>query len=278
MTVRRDEVLGDVASAYEGLEDSASFRDPAAVAAYRASLLERSAPQADFLAGWMSGPARVLELACGNGRLLVELARRGLVADGEGWDIAASRIAFARTWAADAGHDDLQFEAADLLARDAAPAAFDLALCITGALAYFEPAEDGLGLHVLRRLHDTLTPGGTVVLELYPHPSYRPLLAATGGHARIWHELDAGDPWRFYLSDLRLDGDVLTHAKTFVHRADGTIDEGRRERLLLYTPESLTDLLQEAGFTDVRTFEGWTEKEYAGGEILVATALRPSPR
>lgn len=277
MSEQRAERLADVANAYAGIEDPASFGDRAALERYRAALLARSAPQADFLAALVDTPQRVIELACGNGRLLVELARRGLVADGEGWDIAASRIAFADAWAQELGRDELRFAAADLLAREGAPGAFDLALCITGALAYFEPAEAGLGRHVLRRLHDLLRPGGRVVLKLYPHPEYRPLLAATRGAARIWHELGAGDPWRFYLSELHLDGDVLTHAKTFVHRTEARIDEGRVERLLLYTPDSLSALLTAAGFGEVALHEGWTPAPYAGGEVLVATAVRPSP-
>lgn len=67
---------------------------------------------------------------------------------------------------------------------------------------------------------------------------------------------------------------MLTHAKTFVHRRDGSIDEGRRERLLLYTPESLTRLLEGAGLEDIRLYEGWSEERYAGGEVMVATAGR----
>ena len=277
MSGHRSERLADVARAYEGIDDPASFADRAALERYRVALLDRSAPQADFVAAFGDAPQRVVELACGNGRLLVELARRGLVSNGEGWDIAASRIAFARRWAQELGFEDLNFEAADLLTRRSAAGAFDVALCITGALAYFEPAEEGLGLQVLRRVHDLLRPGGRVLLELYPHPEYRPLLAATGGAARIWHELGDDDPWRFYLSDLRLDGDVLTHAKTFVHRSEARIDEGRVERLVLYTPASLRELLTSAGFEAISLHEGWTPASYAGGEILVATAVRPCP-
>ena len=274
----RDSILGEVADAYAGLEDPASFPDRDTVERYRASLLDRSREQAAFLASRVSVPVRALELACGNGRLLIELARRGIIADGEGTDIAGSRIAFATAWARDLGLDQLSFAAEDLLKAPPRAAERDLALCITGALGYFEPAEPGLGLEVVRRLAKALVPGGVACVEVYPHPSYRPLLATTRGEARIWHELPIDDPWRFYLSHLRLDGDVLTHDKTFVHRHDGSIDEGRRERLLLYTPESLAALLEEAGLIDVRLYEGWSEEAYRGGESLVATALRPSPR
>jgi SAM-dependent methyltransferase len=272
----RDFILDEVARAYAGLEGAASFRDPDAIERYRASLLRRSTGQAAFLSRRLRPPARALELACGNGRLLIELARRGVLGSATGTDIAASRIAFASSWAEDLGLPSLRFATEDLLATRASGDC-DLTLCITGALGYFEPAEPGLGLQVASRLHDALAPGGLTCVELYPHPGYQRLLKATGGEARVWQELDQEDPWRFYLSDLRLDGDVLTHTKTFVHRHDGAIDEGRRERLLLYTPESLTELLGQAGFVDVELYDGWSEEPYAGGDVLVATAVRPLP-
>jgi SAM-dependent methyltransferase len=270
---QREHVLAEVADAYAGLEDSASFPNRGALERYRATLLERSREQADFLARRLRTPARALEFACGNGRLLVALATRGIVDSGVGTDIATSRIDFATAWAEELSLPGLRFVAEDLLETPVSGDC-DLALCITGALGYFEPAEAGLGLTVTRRLHDALVPGGLACVELYPHPGYRRLLGHTDGEARIWHELPMGDPWRFYLSHLRLDGDVLTHAKTFVHRHDGSIDEGRRERLLLYTPASLTTLLEQAGLEDIRLYEGWSEQRYAGGEVIVATAKR----
>ena len=151
---------------------------------------------------------------------------------------------------------------------------YSAVICITGAFAYFEPVDPGSGLRLARLLQDALEPGGLLVLELYPHPRERVLLAATGGEARTWRELGPDDPWRFYLSDLRLEGDVLAHEKTFVHRTTGEVDSGRRERLLLYTPESITALLEEAGFRDLELLEGWTRSRYAGGDELVVTALK----
>lgn len=68
---------------------------------------------------------------------------------------------------------------------------------------------------------------------------------------------------------------VLLHEKTFVHRTTGEIDSGRAEQIVLYDPQSLTDLLREGGFVDVQTYEGWTSQPYAGGDVLVATA-RPA--
>lgn len=271
-----DDILREVADAYQGIDDLDGFDDPDALARYRESLLQRTIGQADRIADHLPAAGAIVEVACGNGRLLVELARRGAIGHGLGIDIAATRIAFARRWAQDVGlGDEVDFVAEDLLETPLQAGSYDVAACITGALAYFDPACDGLADQVLARLRGALRPGGTLVLELYPHPRERRLIEAAGGVVRIWHELPAEDPWRFYLSDLHLDPttQVLTHSKTFIHRTTGEVDTGRRERLLLYTPESLTALLDAASFADVALWEGWTAAPYAGGDVLVATAV-----
>jgi SAM-dependent methyltransferase len=271
--------LADVVRAYEGLEDPSAFPDRAALERYREGLLERSADQVAFLLDRLDAPARVLEAACGNGRLLVALAQRDALAEGLGFDVAASRVEFGRRWAEDLGLAGVTLTAQDARAIELAPAHYDAAVCITGSLAYFEPAQPGLAVDVLERLRHALRPGGLLVLELYPHPRERALVDAAGGELRLWRELPADDPWRYYLSHLRFDAatGVLDHAKTFIHRTTGEVDAGRRERILLYTPATLTGALEAAGFADAELHEGWTAAPYAGGDLLVAVA-RPSPR
>lgn len=268
---------GQLAEAYEGVDDLASFADSAALDAYRRSVLERSVPQADVLLGRIAAPARVLEVACGNGRLLIELARRGALEEGRGLDIAASRIAFAEQWAADEAYGQIRFEAGDVFEASLEPEVYDATVCITGAFGYFEPLVPGSAAELARRMHAATRPGGLLLLELYPAPHYRRMAEAGGGEAHVWKELPQDDPWRFYLSHVVLerDGEVLVHNKTFIHRETGEVDSGRSERLFIYTPDSISALLVAAGFEEPRACEGWTETPYSGGDSMVVTALRP---
>jgi SAM-dependent methyltransferase len=267
-----DETLAAVAAAYDDLEAPGSFPDRAALEAYREGLLKVSRPQAELLAGLLSAEARVLEIGCGNGRLLVELAQRRALAAGRGVDVSRSRIAFAQAWTSELGLDGLTFEAADALEVELEPDSHDAAICITGALGYFGAADPRLDGELLARLSRGLTPGGLLCVEVYPHRHERRLLDAAGGHIRLWRELSAEDPWRFYLSELSLREGVLTHAKTFIHRETGEIDSGRSELLHLYDEAELRELLEAAGFRSVECREGWTAEPYAGGEVLVALA------
>ena len=268
------------ASAYEGTDDLGSFPDEASLERYRSSLVERTAQHADFLGGRLPEKASVLEVGCGNGRLLIELARRKALVDALGVDLATSRIAFAQRWAEDEGLGEVRFAVGDALALELPEASLDCALCITGAFGYFDAQQPGSAAELAVRLKRALRPAGFICLEIYPHPAYRRLLQASGGSINVWSELPRDDPWRFYLSSLSLDeaGEILTHEKTFIHRTSGIVDSGRLERLYLYTAQTVTRLLLEAGFGDVRAYEGWTTDAYDGGEVMVVTGLRPSPR
>jgi SAM-dependent methyltransferase len=262
--------MDDLAAAYEGLE-----ADVGDVAAYRAATLARHDEVAAFLAARIAPGARVLEVGCGNGALLLALARRGAVGHGLGLDLARSRIAFASAWAADeAPAADLRFAPGDALTAPLGDAPYDAALCVTGAFAYFDAVAPGSAAALLTRVAEVLRPGGLLALELYRHGATRRIVEAGGGQARLWRELDAADPWRFYLSDFALTGGVLTHRKTFIHRHDGTVDEGRAEALRLYELDELEALLTAAGFAPPQLHDGWSVAPYAGGDHLVVLARR----
>jgi len=266
----------DVVTAYDGVEDLDSFA-PEALAAYRADLLARTAGEAAFVGRRLPTGAHVLEVGSGNGRLLIALSRAGAMVRGTGLEVAASRTAFAQRWAQDEGlADRLELTTADALEADM-PSGVDAAVCVTGAFSYFDAIRPGAAAELLQRLHDALAPGGLLVLELYPHPAWRRLFDAGGDELRLWQELPASDPWRFYLSELTLDRatDVLTHRKTFVHRTDHVVDDSRREHLRLYDEATARASAEAAGFGDVQAFGGWREVPGGpGDEVLVVTARR----
>jgi SAM-dependent methyltransferase len=266
----------DTLGAYAGFEDLAQF-DDGALAAYRAALLERTAEQSAFLRGRLDHGSSVLEVGSGNGRLLVDLARDGTVGTGTGLEISETRTAFAQAWAKDEG----VAAALELVAADARSLPFpevDAALCITGAFAYFDAIEPDGGARLLEKLAAAVRPGGTIVLELYPHPSWQRLFAAApDGELRLWQELPEADPWRFYLSHLTLDPDtgVLSHHKTFVHRQTGEVDGSRREHLRLYDGPALRQALEAAGFGAVELLGDWSGRAHEpDDELLIAVARR----
>ena len=279
-------IASTLVDTYEGIEAAGSFADTAALAAYRAAALHKTVAQVELLRRQLacagrSEPAapagKLLEIGCGNGRLAIALAHAGLIDSALGLDLARSRIAFAEAWAADLGLDaSLEFRAADALAHQLAAAEYSIAACITGAFAYFDAYTPGSSALLLSDLHRSLRPGGLLLLELYPHPRERRLLLQGDGQIKLWTELPDTDPWRFYLSDLRLQArerdELLLHSKTFIHRTSAVVDQGRSERLVLYSPNRITELLEQSGFSDVLLRDGWSDEPYVDGELMVVTA------
>lgn len=259
-------------AAYEGVE--AEFADREQLERYRQTLVEKSEPQVRFIESRASRCGAAVEVACGNGRLLLALKQRGAIGRGVGMDLADSRIEFARRWASELGVDALRFMTGDAL-DFSADEPFNLALCVTGAFGYFDAHVPGSSVRLLDRLSAALHPNGALILELYQQSSAIQHLEATGAdRLRVWHELPPTDPWRFYLSELWLDGRVIVHEKTFVHRTNGRIDTGRSERMAFFSPEELQAMLVGAGFAEVSLFEGWTDAPYAGGDVMVVHACR----
>ena len=269
---------------YAGVEALEGFGDAAALEDYRAALLAKSWHQVDLVqrtAG--TAPLDVVEMASGNGRLLVALHARGLLRTGVGLERATSRVVFARRWAADLGLDGtISTLEADVLAdlADVLPSASaDLVSCITGAFGYFRPIDPAAPATLLATMARVVRPGGHVLLEIYlPGETKAKLLAAGQGHVRTWEELPAWDRFRYYLSDLEIvdEGRTLRHQKIFVGR-DGTVDAGRVEELALHSLAEVKDLLQAAGLEVVLADGGWSGEPWVegGSATMVILARRP---
>ncbi|MEW6742464.1 MAG: class I SAM-dependent methyltransferase [Planctomycetota bacterium] len=104
---------------------------------------------------------RVLEPACGTGRLLKELARRGYRVSG--FDRSPEMLTYARQRLA-AAHLPARLVQADLAAFSLA-AHFDLAHCLVSTFKYLRTEEEARA-H-LRQVREALTPGGLYVLGFH---------------------------------------------------------------------------------------------------------------
>lgn len=267
-------------SGFDGYESPSAFPSQEALEDYRAMLLTRTALQVDFI-GRQTGarPLGVYEVGSGNGRLLIALARAGLLQHGLGVEIARSRVAFARRWALDAGLPQVRIGEGDALTfGDFPPGSFDLAACLTGAFNYFEPIRPTAPAEVLDRMREALKPDGWLLLEIHDLPDHRrQALAREGGELRSWSELPPADRFRFYLVECRFweERGVLRVRKVFIGR-DGTVDEGREEVLRYYQVPEVVAILSARGFDRVEVFGDFAGGSYLPGRssVLVVLARR----
>lgn len=129
--------------------------DDAREAEFLVQLIERHGPPAG------RGPRRVLEPACGSGRLVLELARRGLRVTG--FDAEREMLRFARARLAQAGLRARLVEAR--LERFDVGAGFDLAHCLVNTFKYLLDEESAR--EHLRLVARALKPGGLYVIGIH---------------------------------------------------------------------------------------------------------------
>ncbi|HEX8832349.1 MAG TPA: class I SAM-dependent methyltransferase [Longimicrobium sp.] len=220
-------------------------------------------PVVEFLRGLAESyglprPLQVLDAGCGPGRLLGPLERlRWRVT---GMEPNADFFAAARSFAGSSrrvevvrgGFLDIGWSEE-----------FDLVVAVNSSFAHLvTPAERA---EALRRIHDALRPGGVVFLDL---PNFVWILS----HYR------QPEPYAFTAQGesvtLLRRHEIDIHDATFITTDDYVFEDGRAGDQLVHTygivtlPE-LRFHLEEAGFEDLRTFDGYAEP-LSSPRILIA--------
>ena len=191
---------------------------------------------------------RILDLACGYGRIAVPLARRGFQVTG--LDLSEPLLDVARERAAQAGvpvawrHADMRDMPAEWAGQ------FDAVISIWNSFGYF--TDDHENQRVLASAAQALKPGGRLLIDV----SNRDRVVSTY-RTRDWDERD---------------GLVLLQERSFdpvrgLNRTDLTWhDAGQRRQVhfavRLYTATELTRMVAAAGLRPVAYYGDWT-----GGEL-----------
>jgi SAM-dependent methyltransferase len=214
-------------------------------------------------------PTRVLELACGTGRIALALATAGLALDPAfrvvGLDSSPAMIARAQEKLA--GEAPAVASAVVFLEADmrnfALEERFDLVICGFNAFAYLEKIDDQLACLAAVRHH--LAPGGCFGLDLVvPHLAYLEEARSPVPPVRI--EVDASRPApgvaraRRTYSD-RYDGAAQAIRTTYAHEV--YYEDGRQERWVddlnwhMTFPRELELLLRLAGLAAIERYGGY---------------------
>jgi SAM-dependent methyltransferase len=205
---------------------------------------ERTEREVSFLAEHLPSGGRVLDLACGTGRIAAPLARRGLTV--AGLDISAAALEIAR-----AAAPALDLRRGDMRQLPWEDASFDAVINMWTAFGYFETeAEDR---RVVAEIARVLEPGGLFVLDTvnltamhrsFAPESWRELADGTLMLERRSYDATTGRGQAFW-TFVRADGE--RRVLSFDHR--------------LYSAAEYVSLLRAEGLEPERFFGGFDGSE-----------------
>jgi len=249
---------------------------------------EVNLPEAAELAYLRTAIARfgepALDLGCGTGRLLAPLLADGL--DVDGTDISVDMLAYARDAGDAAGIDMAGRLAAQPFDGLDRPRRYGTIFSVGSFAIGGSPERDAAAL---RQIHDHLLPGGAVLLSYEviteadharmadPARTYPSPWPAAGTRATLsdGDELELLSRAAGYDADLRCQAleirALLWRAGRLVRKEEGSL------LCTYYQPGRLCEMLEEAGFEDVRIEGPYTGRSPAPtDDTIVVTARRVS--
>ena len=197
------------------------------------------------LAGYKDG--RVLDLCCGPGRHSIALAKRGIEVT------AVDRSEFLLSKAkAEADKSKLRIDfVTDDMRQFVRKAAFNLVLNLFTSFGYFDDQEDDL--KVLKNAYESLAPGGAIVIDMMGKEilakKYQATTSSQGADGTLIIERhEISENWTRGRSEwILVKGET---AKSF------------RLQIRLYSGQEMKELMQKAGFEEVKVYGDLDGIEY----------------
>ena len=209
-------------------------------------------------------PKSILDLCCGPGRFAIPLAQRGLRVTGV--DRTAFFLEKARERAAAAG---VEVEwVLDDMRSFVRPGAFDLALSMFTSFGYFD--DKGEDLTVLQNIHESLRPGGALVMDVVGKElvaqAFKPTVSRKHPDGAV--VIDR----REVLADwtrIRMEWTIIRGDSVRVYTIDHTV----------YSGQELKDRFTAAGFADVKLYGSMNGAPYdRQADRLIAVGRKPASR
>ena len=219
--------------------------------------------EADFLAGELQikPKARLLDVPCGNGRVSIELAKRGFRVTG--LDISAEFIEEARAAVVKTEGIQAKFILGDMRELDFA-ATFDGAFCFGNSFGFMKYVDMGKFLNGVAR---ALKPGARFIAETaMAAESLLPDFEEQTSH-------EVGDisltiKERYIAEESCVDSEYIFERKG--------MSETRKAKHWIYTVAEITRMLEQAGFEVIEIFGSLKREPYKlGSNDLIVIARKP---
>jgi SAM-dependent methyltransferase len=230
----------------------------------------RRFPGLDYYARQLAGiTGRILEPACGTGRVLIPLLEAGLTV--EGADTSPQMLARCRQHCADRGLDPVLHEA-DMTAV-AETEAYQAIIIPAGSIMLLDGQD--AAPRALAAFRAALVPGGRLILDIDVPSRAGPAITS----ARYWQR----DPYLWTMQAMHTSYDPVANQETSLLRYEKWRDGGleatelQRFRLQYWTLPEFGRMLAGAGFTDVTVTADYRDGRPPGphDDVWTFQAVRP---
>jgi len=231
------------------------------VKSYKLEKLKSAEKNIAFIKKHFKKAINVLEIGSGNSKFLYSLYLALLLKRGYGVEISENRFNFANKWKEEIGAQSIMnFNENAITFNISKIPQIDLIYCVDLAFQFFDPAENGCDIHLLRKYYDHLSDGGKIILELDCH--HRLISSMKNDQIKTWQEFNKPDPWKYSLWDCYYDvtKKYMRINKTFIRR-DLTKVSKSDVILKNYERNDIINMLKECGFKDVKVYENWQSSD-----------------
>ena len=217
---------------------------------------ETTATEVSYLDATLPG-GRLVDIACGNGRHAIELAKRGRHITAV--DLSEEFLTLGKQRA---GETEIDWRKADMRALDLEPGAYDGAYCMGNSFGYLDYPNV---LRFLKGVATALRPGGGLVIEHgTAAESILPAIVP-----RRWFQV--GDI--YMLSECTPVPEASRLDIEYTCMRGGVIQKQMTSSYAM-TAAELKRVFDEAGFDTIAMNSGWAGEPYKMGSRMVLTARR----
>lgn len=240
--------------AYDEVEAMSNYPTQSELTSYRDERLRRYEPYVRFFAelGVPVDGLRVVDVGSGSSAFLYALELAGLLREGLGIELSATRHAFAERWRQEDGFVRVTNVNADFTRVGLEPRSFERVTAIDETYLYLTPQDATYPTKLFSAAYEALVAGGMLVLDFRNDVPVAKTLSPRG---REFH-VDLPETNAFETASYRQlpspDGRLIRNESRYVAR-DGTVRE-KVEITEVCDVSSLMDAMSHAGFEAVTAY------------------------